>query len=60
MDEQLDFELFTCPPHSTTSLLDGTMNVTCGQNGVSLKARIALFKDFDAISEVLMDQGEVS
>ena len=60
MDEQLDFEFFTCPPHTTTRMLGGTMKVTCGENGVYLQARIALSNDFDAISQSLMDHKEVS
>jgi hypothetical protein len=55
-----DFQSIMCPPHSTTSLLDGTVLITCKDNGVQLKARIARFEDFNQIAQQLTAEVHVS
>ena len=55
-----DFSITFCRSHTSTSILQGTVIVTCKDNGVQLKARLAWFEDFHQISQEFTDQEVVS
>ena len=54
-----DFEEFTCPSHTSTSILGGTMVIKCQDTPMTVKARIARFEDFNDIAKKLSDNNQV-
>ena len=45
-----DFELFQCPPNTQKPILRDSLVITCKDKGVTVKARVANFEDFDKIT----------
>ena len=45
-----DFQVFSCPPHEETSVLDGALKIKCKNLPMNVKCRICPFQDFDKIA----------
>ena len=53
------FEIFRIERHSTLPILDGAMKITCGENAMSVRARICTQEDFAAVQASITDNNGV-
>ena len=56
----VDFQEFVTEAHSTSTLLDGALRISCTDKEVQMKARLCPFEKFGLIAECLQDDKLVS
>ena len=59
LGENRGFKIFTTESHSTLSILDGAMKITCGNTPLSVKARICTHEDFAAVHASITENNGV-
>ena len=57
---KMDFHEFVTKPHSTSTLLDGALRISCTDKEVQMKARLCPFEKFGLIAECLQHDKLVS